>query len=330
MHVSQAAAIVEKTLYPVLTDSYDREPAVYPMLCDVLPWDPAFTYGERFKSVGGVGEPDIIEYGTEAPDRSFEDHYTIYSKGRKLAHKITVEKELFAQLQADGTLQPYLMQRFDGAGMRFKQAKEKFIAGIVQKGTLTAGSLTYFDNSFVGETDAYPKYIYDGLPFFDTAHTLKHSSGSTLSNHTASAALSTSTLESALTLMERTSALDERGEPIVNQMDTLVVPAGPLEFPAAVLLESIGKVGTANNDINSVRGRLELVPWRYLTDDADCWFLFRLRSGQRSIRMRDSGAPAIRMWEEPRIGSFVIQAESYFSATVVDWRGAFCANKAAT
>lgn len=320
-------SMVEASLYPLVIDEYQEVMPQYPDLCEVLPWDARFMLGEKSQSVIGVGEPDEVAFGQEAPDRQFLDSWAVYARSRKYAHKLSITVEEMDAINSIGRLPASIEDFFVGQGRAFRRKKEKLIANILQKGTLTAGNAEYFNGTFSNETDPYPLYIYDGQPFFDTAHNLKASS-TTPANHTVSAALSEATLQAALTLMERTSAVDERGSAIENPMDTLLVPTG-LEWTARVLLESALKAGSANNDKNLLQGRLALKVNRYLTDDADAWWLLRTQ-GRRAIRVRDSGEPRLRVFMHEPTNRVVMELASYFSATVQDWRGAFNANKAAS
>ena len=313
--IDNFAKMVEQTQYPLVLSDYAEVAPVYPMFCEVLPWDPRFILGEKTQSVIGVGEPDEIAYGQEAPDRQFLDSWDVYSRARKYAHKFSITVEEMEAINATGRLTGSI-------------EKDRLIADIFQTGTLTAGSIELFSGSFTGETDPYPKFIYDSVPFFDTAHVLK-ASDDTPSNHTVSAALGETTLESALTLMESTSAVDERGVAIENVMDTLMVGTA-LQWTARKILETDKKVGSANNDKNLMNGRLNLIVNRKLTDGASAssWWLLRT-TGRRAVRVRDSGEPRLRVYPDEKTHRIVMELFSYFSATVQDWRGAFCANKAA-
>ena len=324
--IDNFASMVDQTLYPLVIDEYAEVQPTYPQYCEVLPWDVKYQLGEKTQSVIGVGEPDEIPIGTEAPSRQFLDSWAVYASSRKYAHSLAITVEEMEAINAIGRLPGSIEQFFLGQGRAFRRKKEKLIANIYQKGTLTAGDARYFNGTFTNETDPYPLYGYDGAPFFDTAHNLKASS-TTPSNHTASAALSEATLKAALTLMERTSALDERGVAIENVMDSLMIPVG-LEWTARTLLESALKVGSGNNDKNLLQGRLNLIVNRYLTDDADGWYLLRTQ-GRRAVRVRDSGEPRLRVFMHEPTNRVVMELASYFSATVQDWRGAFNANKAA-
>jgi hypothetical protein len=322
-------SLVESTLYPLVLDEYAAIPPLYPAFCEVLPWDNRYNLGERTDSVIGVGDPDEIAYGQEAPDRQFLDSWGVNSKARKFAHKFSITQEELDAINAIGRLPGTVEQFFMGQGTAFRQKKEKFVAGMLQKGTLTAGSFAYFGNAFTG-VDAVSSdlFIYDGGPLYDTAHTLKGSS-TTPSNHTAVAAISETTLQAALTLMEATSAVDERGNRIQNRMDTLVIPVG-LEWTARVLLESALKAGSGNNDKNLLQGRLALQVNPYLSDSesASSWWLFGTQQ-RRAIRVRDSGEPRLRIYRDEPTNRVVMELSCQFMAACQNWRSTFCANKAA-
>lgn len=331
MHVSQVPALVDQTLYPMLIEEYQGIDLVYPRICDVLPWDDRYMLGERIDAVVDFGEPDEIEFGMEAPSRQTENGWKIYSKTRKYAHKFEISMEEMAAIDSIGRLGERMEAFFRGTGAAFARKKEAHIANMVQDGTLTAGNVSLFDGSFVGETDPYPTLGYDGQPFFDTAHNLVLSS-TTPANHVVTSALSEANIQTQLSLMESTSAVDERGRPIQNPMDTLIVPVG-LEWTARVLLESALKAGSANNDKNLLQNRLDLIVWRELskTASASSWWLAGTRPGApRAIRVRDSGEPRVRMWEEQRTGMFYVEVYSYWAAQVQNWRRMGAFNKAAS
>src|SRR5690606_13734971 len=78
----------------------------------------------------------------------------------------------------------------------------------------------------------------------------------------------------ALTTMRAT--LDDKGQLQLVQPDTLLVPPA-LEKEAMILLDSTGRTGTANNDVNPYKGRLKLIVWDYLGSAAGgsdtAWFV---------------------------------------------------------
>lgn len=110
----------------------------------------------------------------------------------------------------------------------------------------------------------------DGVALFSTAHPLK--SGGTAANKlTTDADLSETSLEDLLILMG--NATDDRGLKIPVNAKKLIVP-NALQFVAPRILKSDKRVGTADNDLNSIRSELGLgfAVNKYLTDD-DAFFL---------------------------------------------------------
>jgi len=112
----------------------------------------------------------------------------------------------------------------------------------------------------------------DGVELCSTAHPLV--SGGTNSNEPAvSADLNETSLEAAI--IQIAGWTDERGLLIAAKPRKLVVPAD-LQFVADRLLETEGRVGTADNDINAIRS-MGAIPEGYTVNhyltDVDAWFL---------------------------------------------------------
>jgi hypothetical protein len=112
----------------------------------------------------------------------------------------------------------------------------------------------------------------DGVPLCSTAHPLV--SGGVNSNRPAVAAdLNETSLEAACIAIGQWT--DERGLLIAAKPKKLVIPSN-LQFVATRLLETVNRVGTADNDINAINSN-GVVPGgyginHYLTD-TDAWFL---------------------------------------------------------
>lgn len=99
----------------------------------------------------------------------------------------------------------------------------------------------------------------DALALFSSAHT-REDGGATQSN-TTTADLKESSLENAIVGIR--TQLDHKGQLFLAKADTLIVPP-QLEKEARILLNTQGRVGTANNDINPYQGALKLVVWDFL------------------------------------------------------------------
>tara|TARA_R110000824_G_scaffold302914_1_gene490700 strand:+ start:560 stop:1471 length:912 start_codon:yes stop_codon:yes gene_type:complete len=120
-----------------------------------------------------------------------------------------------------------------------------------------------FDSDFTGG---------DGVELFSTAHPLV-SGGTNQNEPTTAADLNETSLENAVITIGGWT--DERGLLIAARPMKLIIPSA-LQFVATRLMESQGRVGTADNDINAVRS-MGAIPQgfainHYLTD-TDAWFL---------------------------------------------------------
>jgi len=111
----------------------------------------------------------------------------------------------------------------------------------------------------------------DGVALFSTAHpTLS----GTFSNTLATAAdLNETSLEQSL--IDIAAFTDERGLKIAARGTKLVVPSN-LQFTSDRLLNTQGRVGTADNDINAIKN-MGMIPQGYTVNhyltDTDAWFI---------------------------------------------------------
>lgn len=112
----------------------------------------------------------------------------------------------------------------------------------------------------------------DALALFSASHT-REDGGATQSN-TTTADLAEDSIEAALVAIRTT--LDHKGQLYMSRGDTLLV-APALEKEANILMDSIQRVGTANNDVNPYKGRLKVVVWDFLGSAAGgsdtAWFV---------------------------------------------------------
>ena len=120
--------------------------------------------------------------------------------------------------------------------------------------------------------DAFSTTYGDGVALCSTAHPLV--SGGTNSNTPSTAAdLNETSLEAAV--IQIGSWTDERGLLIAARPKKLVIPSA-LQFVATRLLETEGRVNTADNDLNALKNNGAIPEGyainHYLTD-TDAWFL---------------------------------------------------------
>ena len=112
----------------------------------------------------------------------------------------------------------------------------------------------------------------DGVSLINTAHTLADG-GSLANRQTTMSDLNETSLENAL--ISISTFVDDRNMILALRGMKMIVPP-QLQFVADRLLETPGRVGTADNDINAVKN-LGLLPEGYTVNhfltDTDAWFL---------------------------------------------------------
>ena len=160
--------------------------------------------------------------------------------------------------------------------------------------------------------------IYDTKALFAVDHPLLDSVK--LGNNLATGPLTSGNLQ--LAIMQMRATLDEAGNLIVRTPKRLIVPPA-LEYTARVILESVAIPGSDHNDINVVKGALELVVLDYLgtanggSDTA--WFL--QDSSDHELNFFWRMKPEFKWTED--FDTFVAKYRGYmrFSYGVSDWRG---------
>ncbi len=325
--LSAIPELLGQEVYPVMFQKYDAVEKMYPMLGQVDTIDLGFK-GTKGTVITNLGQPIEVRDGEEIPADSMEKAYTWFLKGRGFGRRIDIPLDDLAANDATDSVIGKLRQAAQDWGEGFATFKEEKIAGMYQSGTIAAGSLPYFDGTFEGQDDAYPKFIYDGKPWFaatGNGHPLSASS-STPFNLTASLSLTQANLQTVLTAIQDTNAIDDRGRKVIIRPDTLLVPKG-LEFTAKTIINSNLVSGSANNDANVVQGALDVMPWRFLSDSASASSWWVGRRG-RGLVITDAGRPVLTVDvdQKRRVVSFI--AYGKFGAAINDWRFWYAANKA--
>lgn len=318
---SQIPALVSDLGLSVLMDGYDAVEQVAPRIFETVTISAdAPPEGESGVVISGAKKPGRIGRGQDAPARSMDQVWQWFVKFHKYSERMDIPEEIYNSPDGQAAISRMIRDQFSGWGEGWAQVKEEQAANLFNKGVLSAGHIDTFDGSHPGRVATYPKYIYDGKPFFVATgnnHPLALSTA-TKFNLVVSSALSSTTLEATRVAMEDTNAVDEAGDKIAIRPDVLVVPPG-LQQTAHVLLESMQKPGTANNDVNWIGDRpMAPVTWRWLTD-SDGWFL-----GQRSkgVRIYHSG-DMLRLVTSPpdaKNGNVTVRAVGYYGAVVTNWR----------
>jgi len=289
-----------------------------------------YPYGDRKIMPIGLGDLHEIEEGQRVPQDLIGEGPVRQCKLRRLATALTVTEDMLMLRDAETRIVRDVIdwgRRVAGAASRYRN---DYIAGMFQKGTLAAGSTKYFDNAYRGTPDANTGFIYDGKPWFaasGNAHPLQGFTGSvgdTGINLVASAPLTSSNLQSGYSAFSVTNAYDERYQPITNR-PTVLLAGSALRQTVAAITESDLLPGSAHNDVNAFKGLIRPVIWDRLTDDADAYWLLADDPG---LIVYDSGIPEIRTRVNPETRTVTFEGFIKFGACVVDWRRAYCANKA--
>ena len=290
-----------------------------------------YPYGDRFIEPIGLGALKEIEEGQRVPQDILGQGPVRQTKLRTLATALTVTEDMLMLRDAETRIVRDVIDWGRRVARAASQYRNDFIAGMFQKGTLSAGNTQYFDNAYRGTPDANVGFIYDGKPWFaatGNAHPLQGFTGTTSAgvNLQVSAPLTSTSLQSGYTGFSVTNAVDERNQPISN-VPRVLLAGSSMRQTVAAITESDLLPGGSDNDINAFKGLLRPIIWDRLSDDSDAWWLLGADPG---LMVYDSGTPEIRTRVNEETRTVTFEGFIRFGAVVTDWRGAYCANKAAS
>ena len=214
------------------------------------------------------GEEHTEIFETESSDRSFEEETKlsgfaaapVKSEGASIEYDNA--QEAFTARYTHETVAMGFSITEDSLSSRYTKALARAMAYTKQ-----VKAATILNNAFSSGTT-----YGDGKELCATNHPLVD--GGTNSNEPATAAdLNETSLEAAI--IQIAGWTDERGLLIAAKPKKLVIPPN-LQFVATRLLETEGRVGTADNDLNAIRNNGS-VPGGYTVNhyltDTDAWFL---------------------------------------------------------
>ena len=215
-------------------------------------------------------------FDTESSDRAFEEEVLIVGFGNAsvksegqgvqfdsategFTARYTHETVALAFALTEEAVEDNL---YDRLGARYTKALARSMAHTKQ--VKAANVLNNaFSSSYTGG---------DGVSLINTAHTLADG-GSLANRQTTMADLNETSLENAL--ISISTFVDDRNMILALRGMKMIVPP-QLQFVADRLLETPGRVGTADNDINAVKN-MGLLPEGYTVNhfltDTDAWFL---------------------------------------------------------
>ncbi len=264
---------------------------------------------EKFTTAIGMGDlvekPEGEDLQADAP----MEGYTVICKNRTFGRVARFSKESIEDSQKSNLIQ----QAVSSWGKAYLRTKEKFYAKFFNYGAMTAGN-DVFNNTIANVIDdPTGNLIYDNKPFFSTAHPDKV--GNTYSNYGASNSLTESNLRSVYLTMTSTNNRDERGNVVEILPDTLLIPPA-LKFTAQVLLNSTLIPGSADNDVNVLRGLVNPIEWSYLSD-TDGWFLGKAKEGLMATNRQD---PIIDSFQDEISLDYFITINCRYGGVVTNWR----------
>lgn len=141
--------------------------------------------------------------------------------------------------------------------------------------------------------------------------------GGTAQSNKGTAALSEASLEAAILAMR--GSLDGKGMKIQITPTHIIVPPA-LENTARILVESTQRTGTANNDVNPLKGALTVVVYDWLTD-ANNWFI--LDKSQAELNFFWRAKPEFKQDESFDTDAALFKVRCRFSCGFSDWRGVY-------
>ncbi len=241
--------LLEPGLRKIFDNVYNAVPEIGPTIFNMQTTDKPY---EKDSSVGSFGDMEPFT-GTISYDDVYQGYDVTYNFA-EFAKGFKVERKLF-----DDDMYNVINRKPAGLASAAKRTKEKYRASVFNSafsgsGTITIDGLTVLNNT-------------EGLSLCNSAHT--SAAVSTTQSNTGTTALSPAAVEATRILGH--SFRDDRDNLIVVNYDTILIPRG-LEETAWEIINSKGKVDTAENNPNFHYGRYKLAVWDYLTD-ANNWFM---------------------------------------------------------
>jgi len=237
-----------KLLWPGLNSIYGKAYAEhntqYTDLFDMMGSTKAYEEDLGVSSFGlaaAKGESSPIAYDEENQAFLTRYQHVVYALG------FIMSRELYEDDQYATVGQ----RRAKALAFSMRQTKETVAANVYNRA---------FDSSYTGG---------DGKEMCATDH--PNWSGGTWSNELTTAAdLSEASLEQAC--IDIAKWTNDRGLKIAVQPEDLIIPPD-LMFEAERILESPYRVGTANNDINALKGKIKGIKVNNYLTDSNAWFL---------------------------------------------------------
>jgi len=256
--------------------------------------DRAFEEEVMLSGFGNAGvKPEGQSVNYDAATETFTARYT--HETLALAFSITEEA-------IEDNLYDRLASRYTKALARsMANAKQVKAANVLNRA---------FNSSYTGG---------DGLELCSTAHVID--AGTEQNELSTAADLNETSLEQAM--IDIAALTDERGLKIAASSRKMIVPSA-LQFTAERLLKSVGRTGTADNDISAVVS-MNVIPQGYVVNhyltDTDAWFI---KTDVPNGLKHFVRAPIKTAMEgDFETGNVRYKARERYSFGWSDWRGVF-------
>ena len=297
MAINRAQLVKELVpgLHALFGLEYERYAAEYEEVFDTESSERAF---EEEVMLTGFGEAPVKSEGAGVSYDTAQESFTARYTHETIALAFSLTEEAI-----EDNLYDTLSSRYTRALARsMMQTKNIKGANILNRA---------FNSSFVGG---------DGVELCSTAHPTV--SNETQRNELSTAAdLNETSLEQSL--IDIGAFEDERGLKINAQARKLIIPSA-LQFVADRLLQSPGRVGTADNDINALRN-MGMIPEGYVVNhfltDTDAFFL--KTDVPNGLKHYVRTPVSTNMEGDFETGNVRYKARERYSFGFSDWRGIF-------
>jgi hypothetical protein len=308
---------MKKDSYNYFWENYPLTAPKYEELFEVVPSDAAY---EQFTSAIGLGEllekPEGEDLQSDAPIES----YTIVCKNRSFGRLVRFSYESIQDSKKIGNL---LMTTVGTWGKMVPITKEKFYAKFFNYGAVTAGN-DIFDNTITGVvTDSSGDLIYDGYPFFYSAHPDKV--GNTYRNYTTTRPLSHDNLKTTYLTYVNDNNRDERGEIFDITPDVLLIATG-LKFTAQEILNSTLIPSSMDNTTNVLAAIVSPMEWAFVSD-SDGWYLGKKKMGLMATDRQDV---MLDFWQDETSKDYFASIFTRWGGVVNNWRYWYACNIASS
>ena len=284
-----------RTVYNETTDN-EAPKLMYDKIFHVIQSNKAFEEDASYTGIGLLEEtPELGAVPYEDADPSWVTTYVHreFKKGRMVSKKMVQDEKWNIIQNLPKTLAIAKARTFETA------AADVLNYGFVAGG----GGLAQFDGA-------------DGQALFSTAHTNKK--GTITQSNKITTALSVSALEAVTTAMQ--NRLDSKGQIITFNPDTLIVHPNN-RFKARNILEADGSIGNDFNDINTMKGALNLIVWPYLKNPT-AWFVMDSTAHQLNFFKRTDEDVEGPVWDFDN-GAAKWKVETRFSVGYSSWQGIY-------